>query len=47
MSKELAANARLNKQICQKCGATNPPKAKRCRKCHSKDLRRKAKDPRR
>ncbi|MCK4327476.1 MAG: 50S ribosomal protein L40e [Candidatus Diapherotrites archaeon] len=47
MSKELAAKARLNKKVCLKCGALNAPKALKCRKCHSKKLRRKAKEPRR
>lgn len=36
----------LNKKICMHCGATNAPKADRCRKCHKKDLRVKAKEPR-
>lgn len=36
----------LNKKICMSCGATNPPKAKRCRRCHSKELRVKAKEGR-
>ena len=36
----------LNKKICMKCGATNAPKAKRCRKCHAKELRFKAKEGR-
>ena len=33
----------LNKKICMKCGATNAPKALRCRRCRSKELRAKAK----
>ena len=36
----------LNKKICMSCGATNPPRAKRCRRCHSKELRVKAKEGR-
>lgn len=41
------AKARLNKKVCMGCGALNAMKAEKCRKCHSKKLRRKAKDPRR
>ncbi len=29
----------LNKMVCRKCGALNPPGAKKCRRCGSKDLR--------
>ncbi len=36
----------LNKKICMKCGASNAPKAKRCRRCRSKELRAKAKEGR-
>jgi large subunit ribosomal protein L40e len=36
----------LNKKICMKCGATNAPKALRCRRCRSKELRVKAKEGR-
>jgi large subunit ribosomal protein L40e len=36
----------LNKKICMKCGATNPPRAKRCRHCRSTELRPKAKEGR-
>jgi large subunit ribosomal protein L40e len=36
----------LNKKICMKCGATNAPKAIRCRRCRSKELRVKAKEGR-
>ncbi len=40
MAKFPEAEARLlNKLICMKCGARNAPKAERCRKCNSKDLR--------
>ena len=33
----------LNKKICMNCGALNAPKAERCRRCRSKNLRVKAK----
>lgn len=36
----------LDKKICMHCGATNAKKATRCRKCHNKDLRVKAKEGR-
>ena len=36
----------LNKKICMKCGATNPVRGKRCRRCRSKELRVKAKEGR-
>ncbi|MFO8132981.1 MAG: 50S ribosomal protein L40e [Thermoplasmatota archaeon] len=29
----------LNKRICMKCNARNPPKATRCRRCKSRHLR--------
>ncbi|MEM1661423.1 MAG: 50S ribosomal protein L40e [Desulfurococcaceae archaeon] len=29
----------INKKICRKCGAINPPKAEKCRKCKSRNLR--------
>ncbi|MHA1933515.1 MAG: 50S ribosomal protein L40e [Promethearchaeota archaeon] len=29
----------LYKSVCRKCGALNPVKAKKCRRCHSKDIR--------
>jgi large subunit ribosomal protein L40e len=36
------AEARLlKKQICNKCGASNSIKAMRCRRCKSKELRKK------
>ncbi len=39
------AEARLfNKKICMKCNARNPPRARKCRKCGSKDLRSKNKE---
>jgi len=36
----------LNKKVCMKCGAINAPRAKRCRRCRSKELRVKAKEGR-
>ena len=36
----------LNKKVCMKCGAINAPKAERCRRCRSKELRVKAKEGR-
>lgn len=36
----------LDKKICMNCGATNAPKADRCRKCHRSELRVKAKESR-
>jgi large subunit ribosomal protein L40e len=36
----------LNKKICMKCYAGNPPKATRCRKCGYDKLRLKAKESR-
>ena len=36
----------LNKQVCMKCGCINAPKANRCRRCRSKELRVKAKEGR-
>jgi large subunit ribosomal protein L40e len=39
------AEARLfNKKICMKCNARNPPRARKCRKCGSKELRLKNKE---
>ena len=29
----------LEKSVCRKCGALNPVRAKKCRRCKSKDLR--------
>ena len=37
---------RLDKKICMHCGATNAKKATRCRKCHTTNLRVKAKESR-
>jgi len=36
----------LIKKVCMKCGALNAPKADRCRRCRSKELRVKAKEGR-
>ncbi len=36
----------LDKSVCMGCYATNPPKADKCRKCGSKNLRPKAKESR-
>ena len=41
------AEARLlSKKICMKCGASNPIRAERCRRCRSKKLRPKAREGR-
>ena len=37
---------RLNKTICRKCGAINPPNAEKCRRCKSKNLRSRRKEAR-
>ncbi len=29
----------LNKLVCRKCGAINPPGAEKCRRCKSRNLR--------
>ncbi len=36
----------LHKRICMKCNARNAPRATRCRKCGSHELRSKAKEAR-
>jgi LSU ribosomal protein L40E len=36
----------LNKKVCMRCSALNPIKAKRCRRCGSKELRIKSKESR-
>ena len=47
MAKFTEAEIRLiNKKICMKCGATNPIRARRCRRCRSQELRVKAKEGR-
>lgn len=33
----------LDKKICRKCGARNPPGATKCRRCRSRNLRPKRK----
>ncbi|MGM0590377.1 MAG: 50S ribosomal protein L40e [Halobacteriota archaeon] len=43
---EQAENRLLQKQICMRCNARNPVRAKRCRKCGYKNLRPKSKEPR-
>ena len=35
----LARKYLVDKSVCRACGATNPPKATKCRKCRSKNLR--------
>lgn len=35
----LARKHLLDKTVCRSCGVTNPPKATKCRKCRSKNLR--------
>ncbi len=40
---EIAAKRVLDKMVCRKCGALNPPNAKKCRRCGSKNLRPKKK----
>lgn len=47
MGKFPEAEARLlDKKICMHCGARNAPRALRCRKCRSTELRPKAKEGR-
>lgn len=41
-----AVSRRLKKKICMHCNVTNAFLAIRCRKCHRKDLRLKAAEPR-
>lgn len=41
-----AVSRRLKKKICMHCNVTNSDAAVRCRKCHRKDLRSKALEPR-
>ncbi len=43
---EEATDRLLNKLICMKCNARNPPRAQRCRKCGYDKLRPKAKERR-
>ena len=42
--RELARRHRLYYMICRQCGARNPWKATRCRKCRGKNLREKKRD---
>ncbi|MHA1717931.1 MAG: 50S ribosomal protein L40e [Promethearchaeota archaeon] len=37
--RRVADHYHLYVYICRKCGARNPFRAKKCRRCHSKDLR--------
>ncbi|MBD3196293.1 MAG: 50S ribosomal protein L40e [Candidatus Lokiarchaeota archaeon] len=37
--KKIARHHLLMKSVCRKCGSLNPVKAKKCRRCHSKDIR--------
>lgn len=39
--KRIAQEHRLHFKICRKCGVRNPLNAVKCRKCRSKNLRRK------
>jgi ribosomal protein L40E len=41
-----AVSRRLKKKICMHCNVVNADSAVRCRKCHRKDLRPKALEPR-
>jgi large subunit ribosomal protein L40e len=34
----------LNKKVCRECGALNPPRATKCRRCRSYNLRPKKKE---
>ena len=43
---DVAEKRTLEKMICMRCNARNPPRAKRCRKCGYKNLRPKAKEAR-
>ncbi|MFB6160384.1 MAG: 50S ribosomal protein L40e [Haloferacaceae archaeon] len=43
---EHATRRTLDKQICMRCNARNPPRATSCRKCGYKSLRPKSKEPR-
>ncbi|MEM2941059.1 MAG: 50S ribosomal protein L40e [Thermoproteota archaeon] len=36
---EIVKNRRLRFMVCRSCGARNAIAAKKCRKCHSKNLR--------
>ncbi len=43
---DVAEKRLLEKQICMRCNARNPPRATSCRKCGYKNLRPKAKERR-
>jgi large subunit ribosomal protein L40e len=43
---EAAEKRNLEKQICMRCNARNPPRAESCRKCGYKHLRPKSKERR-
>ena len=43
---DAAENRTLEKMICMRCNARNPPRAESCRKCGYGNLRPKAKEPR-
>ncbi|RLI28483.1 50S ribosomal protein L40e [Candidatus Bathyarchaeota archaeon] len=45
IKREIAQRRRLYVKICRNCGAKNPPKAERCRKCRSSNLRWKHREP--
>ncbi len=36
---KIVENRVLNKKVCRKCGALNPPEAEKCRRCKSRNLR--------
>jgi len=46
MPSTIVKKRRLNRLICRKCKARNPPEADKCRKCGSKQLRMKSKERR-
>ncbi|MFX0187722.1 MAG: 50S ribosomal protein L40e [Candidatus Hodarchaeota archaeon] len=44
VKRKIAQYHLLLKSVCRRCGALNPPRATKCRRCHGKDLREKKKD---
>ncbi|MBD3353504.1 MAG: 50S ribosomal protein L40e [Candidatus Lokiarchaeota archaeon] len=42
--RKIAAHHLLYKTVCRNCGALNPFRAKKCRRCHCKDLRQKKRE---
>jgi large subunit ribosomal protein L40e len=42
--RKIARQHLLIKAVCRRCGALNPIRAKKCRRCHGKDLRPKKRD---